>query len=312
MAGKKNSKKEVKGRKKVKKSSPVMKNKSTSTSGVVDTFIFQIWEGKKKFKTIQGEIPKNISKISIQLENKIENFHSKCEFGKIYLFISLILFLSSSIFACFESNWYLLNGSAFAFFLTNLFFRNSKKNEVKKFKKKFEILIKQLTSNGRLGKFKIEWRLDFERRRAKDGEMGSLIEEMRFELQILQREIKREESLIVPTASKLLNLDSNKSESESLNNKEGENKKEEKMEEKEVEESESQVINFSFDDLSVASEKHGVKEKEDENELVSVRINGQDLVCFPTRYRIRRPHHPEFSVITKTEEGGMGEQSEEN
>lgn len=165
-----------------------------------------------------------------------------------------------------------------------------------------------MSQSGYLGKFHVDWRIDFRKRRTMNGEIGGLVEEMRIEIQFLKREIKREESLLVPSASKLLNLDGEKDNSDEESKEVLLSNIKEEIEENEIDalsstsKDKGKIISFSFDNLSVADE---VAQKENsESELVSVRINGQDLVCFSRRYRIRGPHHHDLGTYATNSEGG--------
>lgn len=305
-----------------------MENKSTSTNGILDNFIFHVWEGKHHYKTIQGEIPQDILKMNEQLEETVKNLTSSCQYclPKIYLILSLIALLSISIYACIEGNWYVLNGSAVVFFLSNILFFNSFGFDAKKFENLFKGKIKNMSQSGILGRFVVDWRVDFRRRRARRGELGGLVNELRVELQLIKREIRREESLFAPSASKLLKLDDNNLESDDVSDLALGDIEEEKCQEAnnlgilEFPE-EKQLVNKST--KRTKRKMYGEDEGEDDDnkdcgevnlsvpndeawalshepEVVSVRINGQDLVCFPQRYRIRRPHHPDFNTYKDT------------
>lgn len=334
-------KKKTKAKKPNKKKKSKLEDKSTSTNGIIDHFIFHLWEGKVHHKTIQGIIPEDILKINSQLEVTVNNLLLSCQYSlpKLYLMFSLIVLLSVSIFSCFEKNWYLLNGSAITFFISNVWFFNSFRINVKKFKNLLKAKIKNLSQTGLLGRFVVDWRIDYKTRKSRVGELGSLINEIRVELQIIKREIRREESLFAPSASKLLNLDDNNFESDEMSERLIGDFEEEKVEEGvknievlEISGGERKNCNkptkrtqrkmygedegedagddaMDFDNLSLPNDEAWALSHEPE--IVSVRINGQDLVCFPQRYHIRRPHHPDFNTYKITGSDGGEEEDEE-
>lgn len=307
---------------KVKKGKKTFENKSTSTNGIIDHSIFHLWEGKSHYKTEQGEIPLHIQENSFKIEQMVKRFNNSCKSkaSSVYLFLTLPAILAASVYAVNLENFTLFIGSFLIFLISNLLLKNSKKKQVKNFESNLKSFIKNLSQSDSLGKFMIHWRMDYQRRRARKGEMGSLVEEMRLEIEFLKREIRREEALIVPSASKLLDLDGSKEGSDDLgslevgNNANNETlKNEDDDEEEEAHENEEdkknmeKVISMNFDDLSVAEEENSGPEAS--GELVSVRINGQDLVCFPTRYRIRGPRNP--NLTNKNTEIEFDEDEEE-